>query len=293
MVDDEEKHHGDAAVLDRPRASTHLIGLVPEVAVPTSLCREDLDLVERACRGDLDARLAIHHMTLGIRVKEEAGIDTESIRSGLAWRLFSSPHRLTGFTGRSGLRSYLASSVRREVCSARRAARNREHLIRQIVPPPPIRGAEYGHRSAPVEHPEQLVRAAIHESLYEGCFHRNGPGAPVGLAGAIGRGVLDAIEELIAIHSQLLEIGHLGSIPGRTHVHAPVIDAYAAAGVPMRGGRVSRHIIEMGTETTIDFIDDMCEAIDRSTLRGRAKALVRLRAARECGRSLLRGAHAA
>jgi hypothetical protein len=294
MVDNqEEKYHHEAFAWIESEACASDGGAPSRPAGPLAGFGSDLELVDRARRGDLDARLAIHHMTLGIRVKEEVGIDTESIRSGLAWRLFSGPHRLAAFTGRSGLRSYLASAVRREVSSARRAACNREHLLRQIMPASPVCGAECDHLVAGVEHPAQLVRAAIHESLYDGCFHRNGPGAPTGLAGAIGRGMLDAIEDLIAIHSQLFVLGHLGSIPERPHMHGPVLDAYAAAGMPVRGGRVSRHIVEIGTEATIDLIDSVCDAMDRSALRGRKPMLARLRAARECGRGLLRGSYAA
>lgn len=253
----------------------------------------DLELVKRACMGDITARLAIHRMTLGIRVKSTPGIDIESIRANLAWRLFSSPHRLAGYTGRSTLRSYLASSVRHEVSSARRTVRNREHLLRDAFRPDGSGATPGDRRTTVAEHPAELVRAAIHESLYDGCFHRNGPGAPIGLAGAIGRGMIDAIEDLIAIHSQLLVLGHLGSMSERARRHGPVIDAYAAAGLPVRGGQVSRQIVEVGTETTIDFIDSVCDAVGRSSLRGRKSVLSRLRAARDCGRSLLRGAHAA
>lgn len=294
MVDNEEEKHRDESVApieSGVRSSHGGPQSYPEGQVAGF--GSDLELVDRACSGDINARLAIHRMTLGIRVKRAPGIDIDSIRSNLAWRLFSSPHRLAAYSGRGALRGYLASSVRHEVASARRAASNREHLLRDAFRSHPQGAAPDDRRTMAADHPEELVRAAIHESLYDGCFHRNGPGAPTGLAGAISRGMLDAIEDLIAIHSQLFVLGHLGSIPERPHMHGPVLDAYAAAGMPMRGGRVSRHIVEMGTEATIDLIDSVCDAIHRSALRGRKPMLARLCAARECGRGLLRGSHAA
>lgn len=234
---------------------------------------EDFQVASRASRGDPGAQNEILQRIADLPIRPMyaplAGvcIDPDEIRSAMSERLCASPRWLENYRGDAPLNGYMLCGAVRLQLGIRRTLERKARILREVVHVDPHLKARYdgieGHADDNFRsRSDLLIRDLVYSELYEGYFHRRGPGAPIQMPTACESGFLDAVWSIAEMHVEML--GSLKSgVDARTacgklriageyadnHIAPMLIDVYA------ENDGATQLFVEYGVECIIDLIE--------------------------------------
>jgi hypothetical protein len=231
---------------------------------------EDRQLAQLAAAGEQDAQSKVFRLISRLKICDKyvrftsVCVDGDQVRSVMYERLVSSPAFLRSYQGRAPLNVYLAQAAQMTQFEILRRESRRAKILRRMVEPQLAdagRGESrfvvgVGHvfgtnSNTSRAECDRLVRRIMCEELGEEFFCQGGAGAPLQLRGGCGRGLLDGLHALSAMHITVI-----------TEMRAGIRAAAACASflnsASTVGSRAERRLASLYEECGIFAYDTVC-----------------------------------